>query len=218
MSDRVEEDADALADIFLSASRQQRARRVGARNHLPCRDWRDVQGHLEHFSRRHLMEGAELSAGLDYARSLGWRSHSVNGIPTGTTYTIAFGDRHSEAVVELKKQDIYSTFIEKLWRAVCVRLLTEMLEALKAGRDLHFGDALLHDDGITLVKRKFLGSTRRCGARGVRSMCGAPMVRSASEPRTTRRSTPGFPTFTGQTPTSWSRPFAWASRNPGCAD
>ena len=91
-------------------------------------------------------------------------SHSVNGIPTGTTYTIAFGDRRSEAVVELKKQDIYSTFIDKLWRAVCVRLLTEMLEALKDGRDLHFGDALLHDDGITLVKRKFLGSNEnvRC--------------------------------------------------------
>ena len=87
--------------------------------------------------------------------------HSVNGIPTGTIYTIAFGDRRSEAVVELKKQDIYSAFIDKLWRAVCVRLLTEMLEALKDGRDLHFGDALLHDDGITLVKRKFLGSNEK---------------------------------------------------------
>ena len=78
----------------------------------------------------------------------------VNGIPTGTTYTIAFGDRHSEAVVELKKRLIYDTFIEKLWRAVCVRLLTEMLESLKAGSTLHFGDALLHDDGITLTKHK----------------------------------------------------------------
>jgi hypothetical protein len=61
----------------------------------------------------------------------------------------------------LKKQNIYSTFIDKLWRAVCVRLLTEMLEALKEGRSLHFGDALLHDDGITLVKRKFLGSNEQ---------------------------------------------------------
>jgi hypothetical protein len=88
-------------------------------------------------------------------------NHSVNGIPTGTTYTIAFGNRSSEAVVELKKQDIYSAFIDKLWRAVCVRLLTEMLEALKDGRDLHFGDALLHDDGVTLVKRKFFGSDEK---------------------------------------------------------
>src|SRR3546814_5221651 len=78
-----------------------------------------------------------------------------------TTYTIAFGDKRSEAVVELKKEDIYSKFIDKLWRAVCVRLLGEMLEALKDGRDLYFGDALLHDDGITLVKHKFLGANER---------------------------------------------------------
>ena len=63
--------------------------------------------------------------------------------------------------MELKKQDVYRTFIDKLWRAVCVRLLTEMLEALKEGRDLHFGDAILHDDGISLVKRKFLGANER---------------------------------------------------------
>lgn len=100
---------------------------------------------------------------LDSITRVRWGSvsRSVNGIPTGTTYTIAFGNRNSEAVVELKKQDIYSTFTDKLWRAVCVRLLSEMLEALRDGRDLHFGDALLHDDGITLVKRKFLGTNER---------------------------------------------------------
>ncbi len=36
-----------------------------------------------------------------------------------------------------------------------------MLEALKAGRDLYFGDALLHDDGITLAKRKLLGANEK---------------------------------------------------------
>ena len=63
--------------------------------------------------------------------------------------------------MELKKQNIYSTFIDKLWRAVCVRLLTEMLQALRDGRDLYFGDAILHDDGITLVKRKIFGSNEK---------------------------------------------------------
>src|SRR3546814_18770267 len=86
--------------------------------------------------------------------------HSVKGVPTGTTYTTAFGEKRSGAVVELKKEDIDSKFIDKLWRAGCVRLLGEMLEALKDGRDLYFGDALLHDDGITLVKHKFLGDRK----------------------------------------------------------
>ena len=88
-------------------------------------------------------------------------SHSVNGIPTGTDYTIAFGTRHAEAVVELKKKDIYSTFIDKLWRAVCVRLLTEILQDLKDGNELRFGDAVLHDDGITLVRHKLFGSNEK---------------------------------------------------------
>lgn len=84
--------------------------------------------------------------------------HSVNGIPTGTTYTLAFGDNNSEAVVELKRQEVYTTFLDKLWRAVCVRLLAELLEALSKGREIRFGDAVVRDDGITLTKHKFLGT------------------------------------------------------------
>ena len=162
ISDRAEEDADALADIF--QQRKQAAARHG--------EW---EREITYRAEIGVMFKDTLSISpqgvswkgqnfpLDSITRVRWGgvSHSVNGIPTGTTYTIAFGNRNSEAVVELKKQDIYSTFIDKLWRAVCVRLLTEMLEALKAGRDLHFGDALLHDDGITLVKRKFLGSNER---------------------------------------------------------
>ena len=162
VADRVEEDADALADIF-----QQRKQAASRKD-----EW-----------EREITYRAEIGVMFKDALSISpdgvsWKgqnfplesitrvrwggvSHSVNGIPTGTTYTIAFGNRNAEAVVELKKQDIYNTFIDKLWRAVCVRLLTEMLEALKDGRDLHFGDALLHDDGITLVRRKLLGSNEK---------------------------------------------------------
>jgi hypothetical protein len=84
--------------------------------------------------------------------------NSVNGIPTGTTYTIAFGDKRSEAIVELKRSEVYSTFIDKFWRAVCVRLLTELLTSLKDGYEIRCGEAMLRDDGITLMKHKFFGS------------------------------------------------------------
>lgn len=87
--------------------------------------------------------------------------NSVNGIPTGTIYTLAFGDNRSEAVVELRKESTFSAFIEKLWRAVGFRLLTDLLESLKAGREVRFGDALLRDDGVTLVKHKFLGANEQ---------------------------------------------------------
>ena len=162
ISDRAEEDADALADIF--QQRKQAAARHGewereityrAEIGVMFKDTLSISPHGVSWKGQNFP--------LDSITRVRWGgvSHSVNGIPTGTTYTIAFGNRNSEAVVELKKQDIYSTFIDKLWRAVCVRLLTEMLEALRDGRDLHFGDARLHDDGITLVKRKFLGSNEQ---------------------------------------------------------
>jgi len=84
--------------------------------------------------------------------------HSVNGIPTGTDYTVAFGDNRTESVVSIKREATYTKFTEKLWRAVCVRLMTDILRALKDGSEVHFGEATVRDDGITLIKHKFLGS------------------------------------------------------------
>ena len=162
VAERVEQDAGALADIL--RDRKQ----AGAR--------RDEWAHeITYRAEVGLMFKDTLSISpngiswkgqsfpLDSITRVRWGGvrHSVNGVPTGTNYTIAFGDKRSEAVVELKKQDIYNNFIDKLWRAVCVRLLGEMLEALKDGRDLYFGDAVLHDDGITLVKHKFLGENQK---------------------------------------------------------
>lgn len=100
---------------------------------------------------------------LDSVTRVRWGgvSHSVNGVPTGTAYTIAFGDPRAEAVVELKRQDVYFRFIESLWKAVCVRLLGEMLEELRAGRELRFGEAVIQDDGVLLIRRKFLGANEK---------------------------------------------------------
>jgi hypothetical protein len=85
-------------------------------------------------------------------------SHSVNGIPTGTNFTVAFGDRNSEAVVHIRRKETYQTFVDKLWRAVGVRLISEMLQTLKAGRSLSFGRATVFDDKIQLERHKFLGA------------------------------------------------------------
>jgi hypothetical protein len=165
VSERVEQDADALADIFHDrkqavARRDEWAREITYRAEIGMMFKDALSISPEGISWK------GQSFPLDSITRVRWGGirHSVNGIPTGTTYTIAFGDRRSEAVVELKKEDIYSTFLDKLWRAVCVRLLGEILEALKTGRDLYFGDALLHDDGMTLLKRKFLGANEnvRC--------------------------------------------------------
>lgn len=162
VSERVEQDADALTDIF-HERRQAVARRDEWAREITYRA--DI-GVMFKDTLSISPDGISWKGQvfpLDSITRVRWGGvrHSVNGIPTGTTYTMAFGDRRSEAVVELRKEGIYSKFIDKLWRAVCIRLLGEMLEALKDGQDLHFGDARLHDDGITLVKHKFLGANER---------------------------------------------------------
>jgi hypothetical protein len=88
-------------------------------------------------------------------------SKSINGIPKGTDYTIGFGDNRSEQVVEVRKEAIYSGFLAPLWRAVCVRLMFEMIAALKQGKSFSFGDIEVGDDAVTLVRHKFLGSNER---------------------------------------------------------
>ena len=74
IADRVEEDADALADIFqqrkqASARQDEWAREITYRAEIGVM-FKDT---LEHLAPRCLVEGPELSARLDHARSLGWR-------------------------------------------------------------------------------------------------------------------------------------------------
>ena len=95
----------------------------------------------------------------------GGLSKSVNGIPTGTNYTIAFGDERTEAVVELRSEQVFSNFVDRLWKAVGVRLMFEMLQALQSGMEFKLGGGgVLRDDGVTLVKHKFLSKSEvSCG-------------------------------------------------------
>ncbi len=85
-------------------------------------------------------------------------SHSVNGIPTGTTYMIGFGDSRSEQAVDLRKESTYSGFLESLWQAVCVRLIISIVKQLEQGLRLHFGDIVVEDGAVTLTKHKSLFS------------------------------------------------------------
>ena len=162
VAERVEQDADSLENIFHNRKQAENYHNEWAREitfsaeiGLVFKDTLSISPDGVAWKNQHYP--------LDAITRVRWggTSHSVNGIPTGTTYTIAFGDIHSEAVIELKRQEIYTTFIAKLWRAVCVRLLTELLETLKAGREIPFEDAVIRDEGATLTKYKFLGADEK---------------------------------------------------------
>jgi len=163
VSERVEQDESALENIFHNRAQQESRRKEWA-------------AQLAYSAEVGLVFKNTLSIGVD---GLSWKDkhfpldsitrvrwggvrHSVNGIPTGTTYTIAFGDTRSEASVELRRSEIYSVFIQKLWMGVGIRLLTEMMESLKKGIEIEFGgNLLIRDDGATLVRHAMFGGGGR---------------------------------------------------------
>lgn len=97
---------------------------------------------------------------LDQITRVRWGAtrHSVNGIPTGTTHTIYFGDNRRLMHVETRKEAVYDEFIGKLWKAVCVRLWIEMLQGLKEGKRYCFGDTMVDDKGVEITKSGFFSS------------------------------------------------------------
>jgi hypothetical protein len=88
-------------------------------------------------------------------------NRSVNGIPTGTTYTIVVGDGRYEAAQTLSNGTKFQAFTQCLWRAVCVRLMTEMVQALREGRELRCGNTIVSDLGVALRKHRFLKTSEQ---------------------------------------------------------
>jgi hypothetical protein len=110
------------------------------------------------------MAKSDSSTRVDHSDKVGGVRHSVNGIPTGTNYTIAFGDEHSEAVVNLRRQDVFSAFTMKVWQAVGIRLLIELLQKLKADKEVRVGSLVIRNEGVTLPTHKLWGASEhvRC--------------------------------------------------------
>ena len=88
----------------------------------------------------------------------GATKHSVNGVPTGTEHSIFIRTPHDNILISTKNNYIYENFIERLWKAVGVRLLTQLLEGVKSGHCYYFGTAEVCDNGIKLIKNKLFGT------------------------------------------------------------
>ena len=91
----------------------------------------------------------------------GGTEHSVNGIPTGMTYNIFVGGAWVGIRINLRKKQVYSEFIDRLWKTAGVRLLTEMLEGLKEGKRYRFGTAVISDYGVELERRHLFAANER---------------------------------------------------------
>ena len=97
---------------------------------------------------------------LAAVRAVRWGAtrRSVNGVPTGTDYLIAWTDGTATTSAEFRNGAIFEAFVPKLWQGVGFRLLNEMVAALASGAELRFGGMVARNETVVLTRRKFLGS------------------------------------------------------------
>lgn len=160
LTERVEQDAEALAEITRDLVEAESARSEWEREITYSAEVGAMFKSTLSISPKGISWQGQ-SFPLEKITRVRWGGirHSVNGIPTGTSYTLAFGDIHSEAVVSLRRHEIFSTFVDKLWRAVGIRLLTEFLQSLKSGKEFRIGSVVIKDDRVILPRNKFWGAS-----------------------------------------------------------
>ncbi len=166
IAERTAEDADTLDEIA-----EQRVQLIADAKNKAAEWRREVTfeanvGAIFKDKLRISPEGIEWKGrcwDLDSITRVRWGGtrHSVNFIPTGTTYSIFLGTNSSHGSIELRKEATYSNFIECLWKAVGVRLLTEYMEGLRDGKTYRFGTAVMNDSGIELQRSGFFSGGER---------------------------------------------------------
>lgn len=160
------EDSDTLGEIA-----QQRTRLIEAANKREEAWRREITYETDmgiFFTKKLRIspEGIEWKGSrweLDSITRVRWGAtrHSVNGIPTRTTYSIFIGNTLTSTTIELTNEDVFSNFVDRLWRAVGVRLMTEYLEGLRDGKEYRFGSAFVSDLGMSLVNKRFFSNNER---------------------------------------------------------
>lgn len=162
LSERATEDAGALGDI--ARSRQQAA--ADHAEWLNAIAYRATLGLVFKEELAISAAGVEIKGRtipLEAVTRVRWGAvrHSVNGIPTGTKYTITVGDANQELSTTFSKQEVFDAFLDRLWKAVCVRLIVDMAQQLEAGQSFRFGDAVILDQSAELTRRRLFAANER---------------------------------------------------------
>jgi hypothetical protein len=94
----------------------------------------------------------------------GGTRHSVNGIPTGTSYHICFGDKQRLVMVQTNEW-VYKQITEKLWKAIGVRLADDLIGGIKRGERYQFGSATISDTGVEIIRQRLFSANERIMAK-----------------------------------------------------
>jgi len=74
--------------------------------------------------------------------------HSTNGIPTGTDHHVGASGGKNELRISFRSGPAYEALVPRLWKAVGVRLIGELLEAVANGDTVTIGGVRVSDHGL----------------------------------------------------------------------
>ncbi len=160
---RTEDDADTLDDI------EQRREEFEARSQQDDEDFRREMAYSVEIGLAFKNTFSMSADGINWKGKhialddidyfmWGGTSHSINGIPTGTTHRITYGGSGGSHTVETKKGRVYEEIIGRLWKAAGVRILFSMIDTLRKGGTVSFNEVVLHDNGVQLERHKLIGA------------------------------------------------------------
>lgn len=69
-------------------------------------------------------------------------------------YKFSFGDDHDLIEIGTASEELFNNFTQRLWKAVGIRIIGEMIAGLSKGRSYIFGPAIVWDDGVELETHK----------------------------------------------------------------
>jgi len=87
--------------------------------------------------------------------SWGGTRHSVNGIPTGTEYSILIRGRARKVFITTRRNEVYSEIIARMFALAVPNIMSEMSETWRKGGSLHFDGVEVKNHGIVLRKASF---------------------------------------------------------------
>jgi len=160
VSDKIEEDIEALDDIAIERAERQKNEAESDAEFAKEIAYSTEFGLIFKDKFRISPEGFDYKGSLiplDQITGVRWGAvkKSTNGIPTGTDYYFAYGTKTSSVLLQ-PNQHQYQAIIQRAWRSVCIRILLGWMEDWSKGRKVTVAGVEVSDDGLVLRRSRFL--------------------------------------------------------------
>ena len=160
ISDKVEEDIEALEGIAIERAEKQKNEAKSEAEFARDITYETEFGLIFKDKFRISPDGFDYKGSLiplDQITSVRWGAtrRYTNGVYTGTDYFYGYGTNTTSVSLQPKEHQ-YQAIIQKGWRAVCIRILLGWMEKWSKGGTVNVAGVPVSDDGLVLRRSRFL--------------------------------------------------------------